>query len=381
MRSEVADPRAATPGPAVALHEINSGAERSRDCLEFGQHDPGYAGEGGRLAGLGDAHVTPNAEENKGVLHAHPPLAGEQPGSLPTGLPHGIRVLDGGAVGDPSVLRFADRPLTVFPFQQVEPDRDLPCYLDSCPADLAIAHAGVHVSDSEHSARLSHGEVDLRSYAMEVVIEVATVLAWHGVDDLLPLRGNPDNPNHRPYWKPDLVAEVYDSVPHGQNFGNGRVDQVYELAVARDDGCHPLRPGSDIQDLDHEAVAGFCASDGDRTGGRVHLREVDVGDQVVLSLDLAREAVVGLEGNDLPWAYLQDRLHLRAEGEDGLFLRDGVINPLDRLGHANLLPNCLSSRFPALRSRLRRISPPLEQWPVDAARQRAQGPRNPRLSR
>src|SRR5215217_2495904 len=109
MRSEVADPRAATPGPAVALHEINSGAERSRDCLEFGQHDPGYAGEGGRLAGLGDSHVAPDAEENKGVLHAHSPLAGKQPGSLPRGLPHGVRVLDGGAVGDPSVLRFANR--------------------------------------------------------------------------------------------------------------------------------------------------------------------------------------------------------------------------------------------------------------------------------
>src|SRR5215208_2862594 len=116
-------------------------------------------------------------------------------------------------------------------------------------------------------------------------------------------------------------------------------------------------------------------------GGGVHLREGYVGDQVVLGLDLAREAIVGLEGNDLPRAYLQDRLHLRAEGEDGLFLRDGVIHPLDRLGHAGLLPICLSSRCQGLRYRPRRISPPLEQWPVDAARQRAQGPRNPRLSR
>src|SRR5215208_7798608 len=116
-------------------------------------------------------------------------------------------------------------------------------------------------------------------------------------------------------------------------------------------------------------------------GGRVHLREVDVGDQIVLGLDLAREAVVGLEGDDLPAAYLQDGLHFRAEGEDGLFLRDGVINPLDRLGHSDLLPICLWSRFQALRSRPRRISPPLEQWPADAARRRAQGPRNPRLSR
>src|SRR5215217_3804166 len=273
MRSEVADPRAATPGPAVALHEINSGAERSRDCLEFGQYDPGYAGEGGRLAGLGYAHVAPNAEENKGVLHAHPPLAGEQPRSLPTGLPHGVRVLDGGAVGDPSVLRFANRPLTVFPFQQVEADRDLTRYLDSCPADLAIAHAGVHVPDSEHTAGLSHGEVDLRSYAMQVVIEVATVLAWHGVDNLLPLRGHPDNPDHGPYWEPDLVAEVYDPLPHGQYLGNGGLDHVYELAVARDDGCDSLGTGLDVQDLDHEAVAGFRATDGDRAGGGVHLRE------------------------------------------------------------------------------------------------------------
>src|SRR5215211_1100540 len=366
MQSEVADPRAAAPGPAVAHHRSDSGAERSRDCFEFGQHDPGYASEGGRLAGLSNANVAPNAEENKGVLHAHPPLTGEQPGSLPTGLSHGVRVLDGGAVGDPSFVRFAKRPLTVFPFQQVKPDRDLSRYLDSCPADLAIAHASVHVPNSEHPARLSHGEVDLRSYAMQVVIEVATMLAWHGVDNLLPIRGHPDNPDHRPYWEPDLVAEVYDSVPHGQNFGNGRFDQVYELAVALDDGCDPLRTGPDIQDLDYEAVAGFCATDGDWAGGRVHLREVDVCDQVVLGLDLAREAVVGLEGDDLPRAYLQHGLHLRAEGEDGLLLRDGVIYPLDRLGHAYLLPICLSSRSQGLRSRPRRISPPLEQWPVDA---------------
>src|SRR5215218_7733241 len=245
----------------VSHQQIDSGAEGSGDRFEFGQNDPGYAGEGGRLAGLGYAHVAPNAEENKGVLHAHPPLTGEQSGSLPTGLPHGIRVLDGGAVGDPSVLRFANRPLTVFPFQQVKPDRNLSRYLDSCPADLAIAHASMHVSDSEHSARLSHGEVDLRSYAMEVVIEVATVLAWHGVDDLLPLRGHPDNPDHRPYWEPDLVVEVYDSVPDGKNLGNGGLDQVYELAVARNDGCHSLGTGPDIQDLDHEAVAGFRATD------------------------------------------------------------------------------------------------------------------------
>ena len=111
----MADPRAAAPGPAVAHHRTDSGAERSRDCLEFGQHGPGYASEGGRLAGLSNAHVAPNAEENKGVLHAHPPLTGEQSGSLPTGLPHSVRVLDGGAVGDPSVLRFANRPLTVSP--------------------------------------------------------------------------------------------------------------------------------------------------------------------------------------------------------------------------------------------------------------------------
>src|SRR5215212_1269096 len=336
MQSEVADPRAAAPGPAVALHRIDSGAERSRDCFEFGQHDPCYASEGGRLAGLGYAHVAPNAEENKGVLHAHPPLTGEQPGSLPTGLSHGVRVLDGGAVGDPSIVRFANRPLTASPFQQVKPDRDLPRYLDACPADLAIAHASVHVPDSEHPAGLSDGEVDLRSYAMQVVIEVAAVLAWHGVDDLLPFRGHPDNPDHRPHWEPDLVAEVYDSIPHGQNFGNGGFDHIYELAVARNDGCHPLGTGPDIQDLGHEAVAGFRATDGDRAGGRVHLREVDVGDQIVLGLDLAREAVVGLEGNDLASAYLKDRLHLRAESEDGLLFRDGVIHPLDGLGHTDL---------------------------------------------
>jgi len=54
-----------------------------------------------------------------------------------------------------------------------------------------------------------------------------------------------------------------------------------------------------------------------------------------LGLDLPGEAVVGLEGHHLAGIYLEDRLHLWAEGEDGLLLGDGVIHPLDGLSHTD----------------------------------------------
>jgi hypothetical protein len=81
----------------------------------------------------------------------------------------------------------------------------------------------------------------------------------------------------------------------------------------------------------------------------------------------------------VPWAIQASSVSLTGHSPCFPF-RNGVIHPLDRLGHANFLPNCLSSRFQGLRSHPRRISPPLEQWPADVARQPAQGPGNPRLS-
>ena len=99
-----------------------------------------------------------------------PPLSGEQPGGLTARLSHGIRVFDGGAVGDPRLLRFTHGPLCLLALEQIEPERDLTGYLVAGAADLAVAHAGVHVPDGEHPAPLAHREVDPGPYAVEVVI-------------------------------------------------------------------------------------------------------------------------------------------------------------------------------------------------------------------
>src|SRR5207245_5352080 len=58
---------------------------------------------------------------------------------------------------------------------------------------------------------------------------------------------------------------------------------------------------------------------------RVDAREVDVGDEVCLGLDLASEAVVRLEADDGARLDLEHGLHLRPEGPDDLIPGDDVI--------------------------------------------------------
>ena len=81
---------------------------------------------------------------------------------------------------------------------------------------------------------------------MQVVVEVAAVLAWHGVRYVLAAGRHPDDAYHRPYRKPDLVVEVDDAVFDGQHLRDGRPDDVYELAVAGNDGGDALGTGSDV---------------------------------------------------------------------------------------------------------------------------------------
>ena len=73
-------------------------AERSGNCIQLRHHHAGDGGEGRRLAGLGHAHIGPNAEQDKGIFQAKFPLAGEEVGRLAAGLAHRIGKVRGRAV-------------------------------------------------------------------------------------------------------------------------------------------------------------------------------------------------------------------------------------------------------------------------------------------
>jgi hypothetical protein len=47
-------------------------AERTRDGLQFRHHHAGYGGKRGRFAGLRDAHVGPDAKEDKASSRLRP---------------------------------------------------------------------------------------------------------------------------------------------------------------------------------------------------------------------------------------------------------------------------------------------------------------------
>ena len=80
-----------------------------------------------------------------------------------------------------------------------------------------------------------------------------------------------------------------------------------------------------LEQLDHERVARFGAPDGDRPGCAVHALEVDLGDEVVLRLDLPGEAVVGLERDDFAGLDLEHGAEVRAERPDHLVASDPVL--------------------------------------------------------
>src|SRR5581483_6080557 len=72
-------------------------------------------------------------------------------------------------------------------------------------------------------------------------------------------------------------------------------------------------------------VARLCAPHRDRAGRAVEAREVDLGDEVVLAPDLAREAVVRLEGDDVAGLDLQHRLEVGPERPDHLVTRQEML--------------------------------------------------------
>ena len=78
--------------------ESASETERSGDRIQLWHYYAGYGGEGRRLAGLGHAHIGPNAEQDKGIFQVKFPLAGEEVGRLAAGLAHRIGKVRGRAV-------------------------------------------------------------------------------------------------------------------------------------------------------------------------------------------------------------------------------------------------------------------------------------------
>src|SRR5215208_7081661 len=175
-----------------------------------------------------------------------------------------------------------------------------------------------------------------------------------------------------------------DAVVDGENLGDGRFDYVYELAELRDDGGYALRPRTDVQDLHDQAVSRFGAADGDGTRRRVDFREIYLCHQVALGLYLARETVMGLEGDDGARVDLEYRFHLGTEAERRFFLRDHVVHhPVDGPSQAYLLSSCSSwsNLFRAPQSRPRQRPPRPGRWPADAWLRRVPALQSPILSR
>src|SRR5215213_11159294 len=105
--------------------ESASETERSGNCIQLRHYYAGYGGERRRLAGLGYAHIGPNAKQDKGIFQAKLPLAGEEIGCLAAGLAHRLGEVCGRAVSDPGFFRLAYGPGALLALQEVEAGRHL----------------------------------------------------------------------------------------------------------------------------------------------------------------------------------------------------------------------------------------------------------------
>ena len=88
----------------------------------------------------------------------------------------------------------------------------------------------------------------------------------------------------------------------------------------------PAEPGFHLEDLDQQRVARLGTANRDWPGCPVDAVEVDVGDEVVLGLDLAGEAVVRLERDDGTRLDLEHRLQRGAEAPDDVVARNEMID-------------------------------------------------------
>ena len=106
----------------------------------------------------------------------------------------------------------------------------------------------------------------------------------------------------------------------------------------------PHSIGPHVEDLGDERVARLGAPHGDRPGRAVDPREVDLGDEVVLAADLAGEAVVRLERDDVAGLDLQHRLEVRPERPDDLVARDSVLRHRQSPGRRVVRPAAAEHR-------------------------------------
>ena len=164
-----------------------------------------------------------------------------------------------------------------------------------------------------------------------------------------------------------------------------------ELAHAGDHERDAARRGADREDVHDQRVAGLGSAHRDRPRRAVHVREVEVGEDVahelILARDLTVEAVLHRERHDRPRVDLEHRRHLRAEGPDHLVVGDAVIDGERahgylRSGNRRSLP---SRRAPGAPSRPRplawrphaRLRPPRADRPEVSPSRR----RSPRIDR
>ena len=253
-------------------------------------------------------------------------LVDEQPRRLLGDERERLAVLRRGRVRQPAVGELGHRPRRLLPLQEVEADVDLAGDLDAGEADLAVAHRRVHVADREHAAGLADGEEDARAGAVPVVVEVAAVPAGEPVRELLAAGRDADDADHRHRRERDAVVHLHDPVLHLEQPRQRRLHLVDQLAEAGDERRDAPLDRAHVEDLGDERVARLGALDRDRAGGAVDPREVDLGDEVVLAPDLAGEAVVRLEGDDVAGLDLEHRLEIRAERPDDLIaVRFGAV--------------------------------------------------------
>ena len=145
---------------------------------------------------------------------------------------------------------------------------------------------------------------------MPVVVEVAAVPARLTGRERLAAGRDADDADHRVGRERDPVVHLHDPVPHLEHLGDGRLDEPAQLPEAGDQRRDAPLDRPHVEDLRHERVTGLGAAHRHRPRGAVDATEVDVGDEVGFALDLPREAVVRLEGDDVAGLDLEDGLEI-----------------------------------------------------------------------
>ncbi len=145
------------------------------------------------------------------------------------------------------------------------------------------------------------------------------------VGEGLPVGRHADHAHHRPQREGDAVVHVHGVALDAKDLRQRRLHLIDQLPDAGDERCKAafLRP--DLEQLHDQRVARLRPSDRDRPGRGVDPLEVDLRDEIGLALDLAREAVVRLEGHDRAGLDLEHGLQVGAERPDDLVTTDPML--------------------------------------------------------